>query len=65
MSTTFKDREMVIIKMYKNDEYDRKGIVQGEIEKNGVVKYWVSNLNMPFYGTVSDFFTADELEKIE
>lgn len=56
----FKVNEIVVIKQYKNDEYNREGRVK-QILGDGT--YWVANMNMPFMGNVSDFFKEDELEK--
>jgi len=58
----FEFNEIVIIKQYKDCEYNREGRVK-QVFPDGT--YWVANLNMPFMGTVSDIFTADELEKIK
>ena len=56
----FEINEIVVIKEYKDCEYNREGRVNSIM---GDGTYWVVNKNMPFMGTVSDFFTADELEK--
>ena len=52
--------EHVIIKKYVNDEINKYGVIKS-IDND---MYWVTNLNMPYMGTISDFFTEDELEKI-
>ena len=56
----FELNEIVIIKEYADCEYNREGRVNSIMEDG---TYWVVNTNMPFMGTISDFFTADELEK--
>lgn len=59
----FQENEHVIIKEYIGDEYNERGRVNGY--NPDTKKYWVTNMNMPFMGTVSDFFDEDELEKID
>jgi len=55
----FKINEHVNIKKYAGDEYNSEGRVAARDDKKG---YYVQNMNMPFMGTVSDWFKADELE---
>lgn len=56
-----KVNDTVLIKPYKDDEMNSHGIVTA-IMKDG--SYHVSNLNMPYSGVISDFFTKHELEKV-
>lgn len=49
----------VTIKMYIGDERNEEGYVRGYDPASK--KWWVANLNMPFQGTVSDWFHEDEL----
>lgn len=57
--------DTVIIKKYKGDQFNEQGIVLSLKTFNYGIKYHVSNMNMPFMGTVSDFFYEDELEEIK
>lgn len=52
--------EFVRIKRYAEDGINGYGRV-GYIEDDG--RYFVTNMNMPFLGTVNNFFNEDELEK--
>lgn len=56
----FKLNEIVIIKKYKDDETNCKGRVTA-IDQN---LYHVSNMNMPFMGSVNKWFYVDDLKKI-
>ncbi len=56
-----KVNDTVLIIPYKDDERNSHGRVT-EIMKDG--SYHVSNLNMPYSGIISDFFTEQELEKV-
>ena len=58
----FEINEHVIIVEYEGDEYNERGRVQSFNEETGL--YWVVNMNMPYMGTVSDWFSAYELRKI-
>jgi len=58
--TDIRAGDRVNIKQYKDDEYNSEGRVI-QISEDGK-SYRVSNLNMPFMGTVNDWFTADEVE---
>ena len=49
----------VTIKMYIGDQFNEEGYVRGYDPASK--KWWVANLNMPFQGTVSDWFHEDEL----
>ncbi len=49
----------VTIKQYIGDQYNERGVVRGYDPANK--KWWVTNLNMPFMGTVSAWFSEDEL----
>lgn len=59
--TKFKVNETVKINKYDGDQYNEVGRVNS-ITEDG--RYWVTNMNMPFMGTVSDFFDEDELSKV-
>lgn len=59
---TFKVGEIVIIKMFRGSETNERGRIN-HISSDG--RYWVTNMNMPFQGTVSDYFWSDELEKVK
>jgi hypothetical protein len=61
MSAKFKTNDVAYIKAYKNDPDNCKGRVVTVFDDG---RFWVSNLNMPFCGSVSEIFTADELEKV-
>ena len=58
--TDFKVNDIVRIKAYDEDGINGYGRVQA-VREDGLV--WVVNGNMPFAGTISDFFTHDELER--
>lgn len=62
----FERNEIVGIKQYRGDEYNYEARVNNVKETivNDYIYYHVSNMNMPFHGTVSGFFKEDELEKI-
>ena len=57
----FEINEIVTIKEYRDDEYNCEGRINTIMEDG---KYWVTNMNMPFMGTISAAFTEDELEKL-
>lgn len=57
----FKVNQFVKIKKYAGDQYNEEGRIN-HIREDGT--YWVTNMNQPFMGSVSDFFTEDELEAI-
>jgi len=57
----FKRNETVIIKKFRNNPNEKFGRIDS-IEDG---KFRVTNMNMPFMGTVSDTFSEDEIEKIE
>jgi hypothetical protein len=64
----FEKNEIVKIQKFKGDPINEEGRISDIIISDGehgveVVLYRVTNLNMPFQGTVADFFTAPELEK--
>jgi hypothetical protein len=49
----------VTIKKYIGDEYNEEGVVRGYDPKSK--KWRVTNMNMPFQGTVSAWFSEEEL----
>jgi len=49
----------VTIKMYIGDKRNERGVIRGYDPASK--KWWVTNLNMPYQGTVSDWFREDEL----
>jgi len=49
----------VTIKQYIGIPENEKGVVRGYDPKSK--KWWVTNLNMPYMGDVTDWFTRDEL----
>jgi len=49
----------VTIKMYIGDERNERGVIRGYDPASK--KWWVTNLNMPYQGTVSSWFAEDEL----
>lgn len=53
-----KPKDIVLIKKYKDDPVNKYGKVESIIGQ----RYWVTNLNQPFCGTISDFFFENELE---
>jgi hypothetical protein len=58
----FKENDFVIIKKYKGDDANEWGrICSVDLEKQLL---WVSNMNMPFYGVISDWFGPSELERV-
>ena len=59
----FKHNERVLIKKYRNDPDNSHGRINLVSPKKDR-PYWVTNLNMPYQGTVSEFFSEDELEKV-
>ena len=60
MTDKIKRGDTVIILEYIGDDINEQGRV--EDVQNGM--YWVTNMNMPYMGMVSDFFTEDELIKV-
>jgi len=57
----FKINEFVKILPFKNDTYNCEGrINQIDITNK---RYHVTNMNMPFMGTISDWFEEKELAK--
>jgi len=54
----FEIGEHVNIKKYAGDQFNSEGRV-ASLDERG---YLVQNMNMPFMGTVSDWFKADELD---
>ncbi len=59
----FAEGDHVGIKIYKGDEYNYEARVN-IVNPNKDKPYHVSNMNMPFMGTVSGWFRADQLEKL-
>lgn len=57
----FAHNEVVVINQYIGDQYNEQGRVNSIMDDG---RYWVTNMNMPFMGTVSDFFEEDELSKV-
>ena len=57
----FKRLDAVIIKKYKDDQYNNTGIIIS-IDKTKDKPYNVPNKNMPFMGIVNDWFNGEELE---
>jgi len=54
----FTPGDIVIIKQYENVPENKYGVVQS-IHPDG--KVWVTNMNMPFQGDVSDNFVPNQL----
>ena len=54
--------DKVRILKYADDPFNEFGLVT-HTYNNGDV--WVSNMNMPFQGTINQRFTADEVELIK
>lgn len=52
--------DAVTIKKYIGDEYNERGVVRSIDDVLGL--YWVTNMNMPYMGTVSAHFTREEIE---
>lgn len=59
LKSKFNVGDYVLILPYKDDDYNKYGIVNYVLEDGWV---HVSNMNMPFYGTVSRNFHPDELQ---
>jgi len=57
----FAHNEVVVINQYIGDQYNEQGRVNSIMDDG---RYWVTNMNMPFMGTVSDFFEEEELSKV-
>ena len=55
----------VIINKYIGDDFNEQGKVLSIKTFDKGIVYHVSNMNMPFMGTVSDFFYEDELTEID
>jgi len=55
----------VYINKYIGDELNKQGIVLDIKTFNKGIKYHVSNMNMPFMGSISDYFYEDELTEID
>ncbi len=56
----FKVNDHVRILAYPEDSINAYGRVQ-LVRERGEKRYWVVNMNMPYSGTVSDYFNASEL----
>ena len=63
---TFKHNEIVGIKEFKDCEYNCHGRVNSNRFNKilGETVWHVSNMNMPFQGTISEWFTFEELYKL-
>ena len=59
----FRIGQPVLIKKYRGDQYNEQGRVNTYDADTG--RYWISNMNMPYMGTVSDMFSEDELENVQ
>lgn len=57
----FNQHEKVRILKYPEGDINEFGFIQGF---NDDKRYWVSNMNMPFQGTVSEIFDETELDKV-
>lgn len=53
----------VRINKYPEDSINAYGRVIGYDPNNG--KWWVTNMNMPYMGTISAWFSEDELTVVE
>ena len=62
MRSKFQHNDKVRIKKYPEGHINARGYVRGEPRLDG--KIWVTNLNMPFSGTISEYFSPSELELI-
>lgn len=49
----------VTIKQYIGDKYNERGVVRGYDPASK--KWWVTNMNMPYMGTISTWFSEEEL----
>jgi len=58
----FEVGQVVKLLLYANDKYNKHGRIQSYNKEKGM--YWVVNMNMPWQGTVSDYFTEYELEAL-
>ena len=61
----FKQFEHVRIKQYPENDINTYGMIQSIIKHGKNVRYWVTNMNIPYCGTISEFFTETELQKIK
>lgn len=62
----FKLGEVVRIKGEKKGSMNEKAVVRA-LRTNpatGEKGYWISNMNMPFQGTLSGFVTKKEIERL-
>lgn len=57
----FEFGETVRVKGKRVGSIDEFAVVRGVYE-NGI--YWISNLNMPFAGTISDVVSENKIEKV-
>lgn len=57
----YKLYQTVRVKAMPKGSADEYAAIRG-IYKNGT--YWISNLNMPFSGSISEIVTADEIERL-
>jgi hypothetical protein len=57
----FEIGEVVILKNYRNTQYNREGRVLGY--DPDLDAYLVSNMDMPFMGTLYKYFSVDEIER--
>jgi hypothetical protein len=60
-ASDYKPGDFVFIRAYANDPNNMHGKVTFVNDENGLIH--VSNLNMPFSGTVCKFFSPNDLEK--
>lgn len=62
MEFKFKKHDIVKILPYKDDKFNKEGLVTYVTEKDGKEKVHVSNSNMPYCGCVNAFFDPEQLE---
>jgi len=61
--TKFKFNDHVLIVPYAHDEVNKYGRVFDD-EDGTEPTYWVTNMNMPYIGTILRVFQQKELEKV-
>lgn len=55
--------DIVRLLPHKGDKFNEYGKINSD-KSDEKGRYWVTNLNMPFMGTISDWFYPEHLEKI-
>lgn len=60
-----KTNDIVRINRYPENNINAYGRIQDVRKIAGEIYYWVVNGNMPFSGTISNYFRASEITKVK